>query len=93
VKIGVPTEIKAQEHRVALTPAGAERLAHAGHQVFVQSGAGLGSGFADESYTRVGARILPSAAAVFGEGELILKVKEPLESEWALLRKGQTLFT
>jgi alanine dehydrogenase len=93
VKIGVPTEIKAQENRVALTPAGAERLAHAGHQVFVQSGAGLGSGFADETYQRVGARILGTAAAVFAEGELILKVKEPLESEWPLLRKGQTLFT
>jgi alanine dehydrogenase len=93
VKIGVPTEIKAQENRVALTPAGAERLHHAGHRVFVQSGAGLGSGFADSAYEKVGARILSSAAAVFTEGELILKVKEPLSSEWPLLRKGQTLFT
>jgi len=93
VKIGVPTEIKAQENRVALTPAGAERLTHAGHQVFVQSGAGLGSGFADEAYQRVGAKILGNAAAVFGEAELIVKVKEPLDSEWPLLRKGQTLFT
>jgi len=93
VKIGVPTEIKAQENRVALTPAGAERLTHAGHQVFVQSGAGVGSGFNDEAYQRVGAKILGTAAAVFGEGDLILKVKEPLESEWPLLRKGQTLFT
>jgi alanine dehydrogenase len=93
VKIGVPTEIKPQENRVALTPAGAERLLHAGHRVFVQSGAGLGSGFPDDAYERVGARILPTAAAVFGEGELILKVKEPLASEWPHLRKGQTLFT
>ncbi|MEQ1893742.1 MAG: alanine dehydrogenase [Planctomycetota bacterium] len=93
MKIGVPTEIKAQENRVALTPAGAERLTHAGHQVFVQSGAGLGSGFPDETYQRVGAKILGNAAAVFGEADLILKVKEPLESEWPLLRKGQTLFT
>ena len=93
MKIGVPTEIKAQENRVALTPAGAERLHHAGHAVLVQSGAGVGSGVPDESYTRVGARIAPSAAAVFGESEMILKVKEPLESEWPLLRKGQTLFT
>lgn len=93
MKIGVPTEIKAQENRVALTPAGAERLTHAGHQVFVQSGAGVGSGFQDEAYQRVGAKILGNAAAVFGEADLILKVKEPLESEWPLLRKGQTLFT
>jgi alanine dehydrogenase len=93
VKIGVPTEIKAQENRVALTPAGAERLTHAGHHVLVQSGAGVGSGFTDETYQRVGAKILGSAAAVFGEADLILKVKEPLESEWPLLRKGQTLFT
>ena len=93
MKIGVPTEIKAQENRVALTPAGAERLQHAGHRVLVQSGAGLGSGFPDEAYERVGARMLSSAAAVFAEGELILKVKEPLASEWPHLRKGQTLFT
>ena len=93
MRVGVPTEIKAQENRVALTPAGAERLHHAGHQVLVQSGAGAGSGFADDAYQKVGARILPGAAAVFGEAELILKVKEPLESEWPLLRKGQTLFT
>jgi alanine dehydrogenase len=93
VKIGVPTEIKAQEHRVALTPVGAERLAHAGHPVLVQAGAGLGSGFPDEAYVRVGARIGPSAAAVFAEADLILKVEEPLASEWPLLRAGQTLFT
>ena len=93
MKIGVPTEIKAQENRVALTPAGAERLVHAGHTVSVQAGAGLGSGLPDESYAGVGARILPSAAAVFGEADMILKVKEPLASEWPLLRKGQTLFT
>jgi len=93
VKIGVPTEIKPQENRVALTPAGAERLAHAGHQVLVQSGAGVGSGFPDETYQQVGARILPAAAPVFAEADLIVKVKEPLESEWPMLRKGQTLFT
>jgi alanine dehydrogenase len=93
LKIGVPTEIKPQENRVALTPAGAERLTHAGHRVFVQSGAGVGSGFGDESYVRVGAQILPSAQAVYGEGELILKVKEPLPVERGLLREGQILFT
>jgi len=93
VKIGVPTEIKAQENRVALTPAGAERLAHAGHSVLVQSGAGIGSGFPDEIYTKVGATIARSAADVFAKAELILKVKEPLATEWPLLREGQTLFT
>jgi alanine dehydrogenase len=93
VKIGVPTEIKAQENRVALTPAGAERLVHAGHRVLVQSGAGRGSGFEDAAYLAAGAEIAPDAKAVFGTCEMILKVKEPLESEWPLLRKGQTLFT
>jgi alanine dehydrogenase len=93
LKIGVPTEIKAQENRVALTPAGAERLRQAGHEVRVQSGAGLGSGFDDEAWRAVGARVVPDAESVFGESELVLKVKEPLEREWPLLRAGQTLFT
>jgi len=93
MKIGVPTEIKPQENRVALTPAGTERLRHAGHEVLVQSGAGLGSGFPDESYERVGGTILPQAADVFARADMIVKVKEPLESEWPLLRRGQTLFT
>lgn len=93
MKIGVPTEIKPQENRIALTPAGAERLVHAGHQVYVQSGGGVGSGFADEDYASVGTRIVPDARAVFGEADLVLKVKEPLAEEWPLLRAGQTLFT
>jgi len=93
VKIGVPTEIKAQENRVALTPAGAERLVHAGHEVLVQGGAGLGSGFEDAVYVAAGAQCAPDAKTVFAKSEMILKVKEPLESEWPLLRKGQTLFT
>ena len=93
MKIGVPKEIKAQENRVALTPAGAERLVQAGHEVAVQSSAGLGSGFEDAAYAGVGARILPDAAAVFGASELILKVKEPLPQEWPLIREGHTLFT
>jgi alanine dehydrogenase len=93
VKIGVPTEIKAQENRVALTPAGAERLVHAGHEVLVQAGAGKGSGFEDGVYVAAGARIAPDAASVFARSDMILKVKEPLESEWPLLRRGQTLFT
>ncbi len=93
MKIGVPTEIKAQENRVALTPAGAQTLVQAGHEVLVQSGAGTGSGFDDESYRRVGAEIATGAAAVFRSSELVLKVKEPLPEEWPLLRTHQTLFT
>ena len=93
MKIGVVREIKVHENRIALTTAGADRLREAGHEVLVEAGGGLGSGLADEAFVEAGARILPSAAAVFGEGELILKVKEPLEIEWPLMRPGQTLFT
>jgi alanine dehydrogenase len=93
VKIGVPTEIKAQENRVALTPAGAERLVNGGHGVLVQSGAGIGSGFSDETYRAVGAEIRPTPAEVFAASELVLKVKEPLSSEWPLIEEGQTIFT
>ena len=93
MKIGVPTEIKAQENRVALTPAGAEQLVQAGHAVVVQAGAGAGSGFEDEAFRSVGARIAADAAETFGESELILKVKEPLAEEWPLLAPGMTLFT
>jgi alanine dehydrogenase len=93
LKIGVPTEIKAQENRVALTPAGADELVHAGHQVLVQTGAGIGSGFSDEHYKKAGAAILPTADQVFKEAELIVKVKEPLTSEWPKIRPGQIVFT
>ena len=93
MKIGVPTEIKSQENRVALTPAGAERLVQAGHPVRVQSNAGVGSGFDNAAYEAVGAEIAPDAASVFGEAEMILKVKEPLPEEYPLIKKGQTLFT
>jgi len=93
VIVGVVTEIKAQENRVALTPAGADRLVAGGHKVRVQSGAGRNSGFEDADYVKAGASIAPDAATVFGECELVLKVKEPLKSEWPLMRKGQTLFT
>ncbi len=93
MKIGVPKEIKPQENRVALTPAGAERLARAGHRVLLQSGAGVGSGFDDAAYTGVGAAIAKDAKAVFGESELVLKVKEPLREEWPLLTRAHTLFT
>ena len=93
MKIGIPKEIKTNENRVSLVPAGAEALVAAGHQVFVEAGAGMGSGFADEQYTSVGAKILPTADAVWKEGDMIIKVKEPIKVEWPRMRKGQTIFT
>ena len=93
MRIGCPTEIKPQEFRVGLTPESAAELVRAGHEVIVQSGAGLGIGADDERYARVGARIAPDAAAVFAEAELIVKVKEPQAVEIARLRPDQTLFT
>ena len=93
MKIGCPTEIKPQEFRVGMTPAAAaEAVAH-GHQVLIQSGAGLGSGFPDDDYRAAGATILPDAQAVFDQAEMIVKVKEPQAAERAMLRKGQLLFT
>jgi alanine dehydrogenase len=93
VRVGVPTEVKADEYRVALTPAGVRELTDAGHTVFVQSGAGLGSAITDEQYAAQGATILPDAASVFGEAELIVKVKEPQPPELAMLEPRHTLFT
>jgi alanine dehydrogenase len=93
MKIGVPKEIKTNENRIALVPAGAEALVAAGHSVFIERGAGEGSGFSDELYTRVGAAIAPEADAVWREAEMILKVKEPIAVEWPRIRKGQVLFT
>lgn len=91
--IGVPREIKRDEYRVALLPVGAEELVRAGHQVLVESGAGLGSGITDPAYEQAGATLVPTAATVFEAADLIVKVKEPLPPEWPLLRPGQTLFT
>jgi alanine dehydrogenase len=93
VKIGVVREIKNNENRVALTPAGVDRLAGAGHEVLVELGAGRGSGLEDEAYVKAGGRIVSDADTVFGECELVLKVKEPLKEEWPRMRRGQTLFT
>jgi len=93
MKIGVPKEIKTNENRIALVPAGAEALVAAGHSVLVQKGAGEGSGFADQDYTGAGARIASDAAAVWADAEMILKVKEPIELEWPHMRRGQTIFT
>jgi alanine dehydrogenase len=91
--IGVPSEIKTNENRIALVPAGAEAMVTAGHQVLVQQGAGEGSGFDDSAYTDVGARIAPDAAAVWREADMIMKVKEPIEREWPHMRRGQLIFT
>ena len=93
MKIGIPKEIKTNENRVSLVPAGAEALVAAGHTVFVEKGAGIGSGFADEQYASVGAQILSTADAVWKDAEMIIKVKEPIAVEWPRMRKGQTIFT
>ncbi|MEK9500593.1 alanine dehydrogenase [Gaopeijia maritima] len=91
--IGVPKEIKREEYRVALTPAGAEALAHAGHEVMVEAGAGLASGFTDDFYENAGAEIVQTADEVWERAEMIMKVKEPIEPEWPRMREGQLLFT
>jgi alanine dehydrogenase len=93
MRIGIPTEVKVDEYRVAITPAGVRELSSRGHEVLVQTGAGLGSAFDDDHFTAQGARIVPDAEAVFGEAEMVLKVKEPQAGEVGLLREGQTLFT
>lgn len=91
--IGVPKEIKPQEHRVALTPSGAYQLTRRGHRVLVERNAGAGAGFPDADYTQAGAELAQSHEHVFAEGELVVKVKEPQPSEYAFLRPGQLLFT
>ena len=91
--IGVPKEIKNNENRVALTPAGAKELVKRGHQVYVQQTAGEGSGFPDAAYEAAGAKILPSIEATYAIAEMIMKVKEPIESEYSLIRPNQLLFT
>ena len=93
MKVGVPSEIKTDEYRVAMTPAGVRELVDAGHEVFIQSGAGEGSALADDAYSAQGATILPDADAVFGEATLIVKVKEPQPEEVTRLAPRHTLFT
>jgi alanine dehydrogenase len=93
MRIGVPTEIKSDEYRVAITPAGVRELTVRGHEVLVQSAAGVGSAMDDDHFRAQGARIAPDAEAVFAESELLLKVKEPQPEEARMLREGQTLFT
>jgi len=93
MKIGVPKEIKVHEYRVGLVPAGVRELVNAGHSVIVQSGAGTGIGFGDTDYKAAGASIAAAAAEVFGNAELIVKVKEPQLAECKMLKSSQTLFT
>jgi len=93
MKIGIPKETKHDEYRVALLPVGAEELVRAGHEVFVEQTAGGGSGLPDEAYAACGARLVHSAAEVFAEADLIIKVKEPQPPELGLIRSGQTVFT
>jgi alanine dehydrogenase len=91
--IGVPKEIKNNENRVALTPAGAKELVKRGHTVYIQHTAGEGSGFLDEDYEGAGAKIVPTIEATYEIAEMIMKVKEPIESEYKLIKEGQLLFT
>jgi alanine dehydrogenase len=91
--IGVPKEIKNNENRVALTPAGTQELVKRGHTVYVQSGAGVGSGFSDEQYALAGGKIIATAGEVFSLADMIIKVKEPVEQEYKLIKRDQLVFT
>ena len=91
--IGVPKEIKNNENRVGMTPSGVAELVKRGHTVYVQHTAGEGSGFSDDAYVSVGAKILPSIEDIYAQADLIVKVKEPIEPEYALVRRGQVVFT
>ena len=91
--VGIPKEIKNNEYRLSLTPSGARELVQRGHTVYVQHTAGINSGFTDEDYEKAGAHILPSIEDVYGTAEMIIKVKEPIESEYGLVREGQLVFT
>lgn len=91
--IGIPKEIKNWENRVSLTPAGTKAFVDCGHEVLIQASAGFGSGFEDEEYERVGAKIIPTIEEVYQKSDMIIKVKEPQKSEYSLLKEGQLLFT
>jgi alanine dehydrogenase len=93
MRVGVPTEIKNNEYRVALTPAGVVELTRRGHDVIIQAGAGDGSSISDADFKSAGAEIIAGAEHVWQDADLLLKVKEPIEPEYALMRKGQTVFT
>ena len=91
--IGVPKEIKNNENRVGMTPSGVQEMTKNGHVVYVQATAGVNSGFSDDAYTAAGAKILPTIEEVYASAEMIVKVKEPIECEYKLVRKGQLVFT
>ena len=91
--IGVPKEIKNNENRVGMTPSGVQEMTKHGHVVYVQASAGVNSGFSDDAYTAAGAKILPTIEEVYATAEMIVKVKEPIASEYKLVRKGQLVFT
>jgi alanine dehydrogenase len=93
VKVGIPSEVKNHEYRVAITPAGVHEMVHHGHEVFIQKDAGVGSSISNEEFVSAGATILETADDVWATGDLILKVKEPIEQEYHRMREGQTLFT
>ena len=93
MRVGVPTEVKDNEYRVAITPAGVRELAASGHDVLVQRGAGLGSSIADDEFERAGATLVSEAESVFAEADMVLKVKEPVPQEYGMLRDGLLLFT
>lgn len=93
MKVGIPREVKNHEYRVAITPSGVHELVRNGHEVYVETDAGVGSSITNEDYVKAGATILPTADDVWGTGDLILKVKEPVASEYHRMREGQTLFT
>lgn len=93
MKIGIPKEIKNNENRVGMTPAGVAELVKHGHEVFVQNTAGESSGFADQEYEKMGAKILPTIEDVYQAADMIIKVKEPIESEYNLVKEGQLVFT
>jgi len=91
--IGIPKEIKNNENRVSLTPSGAKELTKRGHKVYVQATAGANSGFPDKDYVAAGAELLPTIEEVYAKAEMIIKVKEPIEPEYKLIRQGQLVFT
>ena len=93
MKVGVPKEVKNHEYRVAITPIGVHELTAHGHHVYIQQGAGVGSGISDDEYVAAGAEILPDADEVWGTAEMVLKVKEPIAEEYPRMREGQVLFT
>jgi alanine dehydrogenase len=93
VKVGIPREVKNHEYRVAITPSGVHELVRHDHEVYIETGAGLGSSISDAEFTRAGARILPDADQVWATADLILKVKEPVDEEYPRMRAGQVLFT